>query len=150
MKYKIRIGKQIYKGTAKEICEELKDTSMFERELPTKDYMRNFARRHNGFSLDKVDDTSYTAFVESLAKSVIVDDFAAWVDYTPKRLWLLNRFDSLNVGDTDLDKLDEMQLEDLVDELEILQQKGELNLETEQGLTKLAEVMDTYKQEKKE
>jgi hypothetical protein len=61
-----------------------------------------------------------------------------------KRRYLMGKFDRLNVGDFEIDTLTLDQLEDLVDELTALQERGDLNLETEQGLTRLQEIVESY------
>lgn len=61
------------------------------------------------------------------------------------RRWLNQRFSDLNIGwNEDIDKLSDDDLWDLVDALEVAQTKGELDIETEQGLTNLQEIVDQY------
>ena len=62
-----------------------------------------------------------------------------------RRRYLMGKFDRLNVGDfEEIDSLTTGQLEDLVDELTGKQEKGLLDLETEQGLTMLREIIEVY------
>ena len=61
-----------------------------------------------------------------------------------KRRYLMTKFSRLNVGDFEIDTLTLDQLEDLVDELTAVQERGDLNLETEQGLTRLQEIVESY------
>jgi len=61
-----------------------------------------------------------------------------------KRRYLMTKFSRLNVGDFEMDTLTLDQLEDLVDELTALQERGDLNLETEQGITRLSEIVESY------
>jgi ribosomal protein S13 len=56
----------------------------------------------------------------------------------------MGKFTRLNVGDFKMDSLTTDQLEDLVDELTAAQERGDLNLETEQGLTRLQEIVESY------
>jgi len=61
------------------------------------------------------------------------------------RSWLDQRYSDLNVGwSPEIDKLSNAELWDMVDELENAQKKGELDLETEQGLTNLQEIVAPY------
>ena len=65
-----------------------------------------------------------------------------------KRSWLEQRFNDLYVGQLeDIDEFDNDKLEDLVDALELLQAYGLLNLETEQGLSNLADTIERIKGE---
>jgi ribosomal protein S13 len=61
-----------------------------------------------------------------------------------RRRYLMGKFTRLNVGDFKMDSLTTDQLEDLVDELTAAQERGDLNLETEQGLTRLQEIVESY------
>lgn len=62
-----------------------------------------------------------------------------------KRKYLDSKFDRLNVGWVEeIDNLPDDEYEDMIDELWDAQKKGELNLETEQGLTNLQEIVERY------
>ncbi len=62
-----------------------------------------------------------------------------------KRKYLDSKFSRLNVGWVEeIDSLPDDEYEDMIDELWDAQKKGELNLETEQGLTNLQEIVEGY------
>ena len=62
-----------------------------------------------------------------------------------RRRYLKGKFDRLNLGEfEEIDNLTTNQLEDLVDELTDKQERGLLDLETEQALTNLREIIGIY------
>lgn len=62
-----------------------------------------------------------------------------------RRRYLKGKFYRLNLGEfEEIDDLTTDQLEDLVDELTDKQERGLLDLETEQGLTNLREIIGIY------
>ena len=61
-----------YTGTAEEIAQQLRDTSLFEEDLKIRDYLKNFAKRHNQFLHPKVIAADVTAFLLTLASSPII------------------------------------------------------------------------------
>lgn len=65
---------------------------------------------------------------------------------TEKRVqWLRARYDDLEVGwDEDIDAMTVDQLEQLVDALEQAQQRGELDLETDEGVDHLRYLVEYY------
>lgn len=60
------------------------------------------------------------------------------------RRWLEHRLFDLYLGHMEIGDLSNDELWDMVDELENAQKKGELDLETEQGLTNLQEIVAPY------
>jgi len=65
-----------------------------------------------------------------------------------RRSWLEQRLDNLYVGQIeDIDEFDNDKLEDLAGALELLRAQGLLNLETEQGLSNLADTIERIKNE---
>lgn len=60
------------------------------------------------------------------------------------RSWLEHRLFDLHLGHMEIGDLSNDELWDMVDELENAQKKGELDLETEQGLTNLQEIVAPY------
>lgn len=64
-----------YKGTAKEIVTQLRDSSRFDRVLTPRQYMYIVARRYNFATGLKFKTWSYDSFIKSLGKSLIVDEF---------------------------------------------------------------------------
>ena len=65
-----------------------------------------------------------------------------------RRRYLKGKFDRLSLGYFEgIEDLTTSQLEDLVDELTDKQERGLLDLETEQGLTMLREIIEVYEKE---
>jgi hypothetical protein len=60
------------------------------------------------------------------------------------RSWLEHRLFDLYLGHMGIGDLSDDELWDMVEELENAQKKGELDLETEQGLTTLQEITSPY------
>lgn len=60
------------------------------------------------------------------------------------RRWLEHRLFNLYLGHMELKTLTNEELWDMVEELENAQKRGELDLETEQGLTILQEITSPY------
>jgi len=58
---------------------------------------------------------------------------------------LISQFMDLNVGQLDeIEELTDDQLQDLIWELQEMQENGELNLETDQGVENLKRIVDSY------
>ena len=63
------------------------------------------------------------------------------------RNWYENRFAALNVGDMDLSKLSDDNLETMVRELEIANDAGNLNLETLEGVDNLTWIVGKHERD---